>query len=70
MTRKTRIDENGFTVHEGHTESLDLSFLDMGGKIDNTFADAAYGLSHELFQRNTQRQIAEDFEGLVDASQG
>ena len=65
-----RKDENGFTVNEGHTEEIDWSFLDMGGKVDNAFADAAYGLSPELFKLNSQRQIAEDFEGLVDASQG
>lgn len=67
---KKFVDEDGFTVNEGYTGDIDWSFLDLGGRIDNAQADAAFGLSPEFFQRNQRANEIEDFESLVDGAQG
>jgi hypothetical protein len=65
---KKHIDENGFTVNEGHAE-IDWSFLDMGGKLDNAQADASFGVSPDLrrhLNRERTLEMADDFEELVE----
>ena len=62
---KKHVDSNGFTVNEGHQE-IDWSFL--GGKLDNTHEDNAFGVSSELdsFLRGREREQRDEFEQLCD----
>lgn len=67
---KSKFDENGFRVGEGHVEEIDWSF--MQGKLDNAHEDAAFSISGEL-QRHIQsreREMKDEFESLVDGAQG
>lgn len=48
--------------------TVDLDWLfDKKGKIDNAHEDNAFGISPEIFE---QRDIADDFENLVDSAEG
>jgi len=65
---KNKIDENGFTIKGDH-EQIDWSFLDMGGKLDNAQADAAFNVSPDLLRhlnREKSLEMADDFEELVE----
>lgn len=56
------------TAEEIVADVIDRDALQIDTKLDNAFEDSAFSISPELFGRNRQREIEDDFEQLCDGT--